>query len=167
LLNPDTLLPCDFNSVLTCSEVAKTWQATLLNFMGTPVPNAYIGLIAETVFVTMGVALLFGGTFPRWFMRAGLAGVLASTVFSYWLFYQELFVIRALCPWCLLLLFSQTLMTFSFWHLMSSRDLLFFSSPVRRKFANWTNSGWGFYLAIIWFILMVGLMVLVLGPGLF
>jgi uncharacterized membrane protein len=167
LLHPDVVLPCDVNTVLSCSAVAKTWQATLFNFMGTPVPNAYIGLVAETVFVTIGVALLGGATFPKWFMRAALAGVLASTLFSYWLFYQEVFAINALCPWCMCLLFSQTLMAFSLWRLVSLKDYLFFPPDLRAKFKAWSEKDFGFYLAILWFLLIIAFVIFWYGSALF
>jgi uncharacterized membrane protein len=167
LLHPDAILSCDLNSALSCSAVAKTWQATLLNFLGTPVPNAYIGLVAESVFVTVGVALVAGATFPKWFIRATLGGVLASTFFAYWLFYQEIFVIDALCPWCMVLLFAQTLMTIGLWHYASANDYLFFPPAIREKFSAWTATGYGFYLSILWYLLIVLLVVIIFGSRLF
>lgn len=94
----DAQLSCDINAVLSCGAVARHWSASLLGF-----PNSFIGLAALPVVVTIGVSLLAGVKFPRWFMRALSAGALAGVAFAGWLFYMSVTVIQALCPWCLLL----------------------------------------------------------------
>ena len=46
-----------------------------------------------------------------------LAAQVVSSIgflFAYWLFYQAYFVIGALCPWCLLITVTTTLIFFSF-----------------------------------------------------
>ena len=80
-----------------------TWQANLLGF-----PNAFIGLIAEPVVITIAVAALGGVRFPRWFMNTAMAVYSIGLVFAYWLFLQAYFVIGAMCPWCLLITATTT-----------------------------------------------------------
>ena len=46
---------------------------------------------------------------PKWFAACTWFGGLAAILYSYWLTTQSLFVIRALCPWCLALMFSTTI----------------------------------------------------------
>lgn len=102
--DPQTALACNINSVINCGTVATSWQASLLGF-----PNAFLGLAAEPVVITIAVASLGGVRFPRWFMFAAQIVYTIGVVFAYWLFYQAMFHIGALCPWCLLITVSTTL----------------------------------------------------------
>lgn len=95
---PNTVLGCDLNAVISCSSVAQHWSASLLGF-----PNSFIGLMALPVMVTIGVALLAGTKFPRWFMFAAQIGVSVGFIFALWMFYMSFVEIGVLCPWCLTL----------------------------------------------------------------
>jgi len=102
--DPGTSLSCNINTVLSCGTVGTSWQAHLFGF-----PNAFLGLIAEPVVITIAVASLGGVRFPRWFMFAAQIVYTLGVIFAYWLFYQSMFNIGALCPWCLLVTVSTTL----------------------------------------------------------
>lgn len=102
--NPNAVFSCDISSVLSCGKVAATWQARLLGF-----PNAFLGILFETVVLTISVAVLAGVRFPRWFMLGAQALYTVGLLFALWLFTQSYFVIHALCPWCLLITFTTTL----------------------------------------------------------
>ncbi len=105
---PDQQLSCDVNAVLSCSTVAQSWQAEIVKFGGLSYPNAFFGIAAESVFVTIAVIGLARITVPRWFAKCTWFGGLAALCYSYWLTSQSLFVINALCPWCLVLMFTTT-----------------------------------------------------------
>jgi uncharacterized membrane protein len=102
--NPDVDLSCDINTVISCGAVGSTWQAQLFGF-----PNAFLGLVAEPVVITIAVASLGGVRFPRWFMFSAQVVYTLGVAFAYWLFYQAMFNIGALCPWCLVVTVSTTL----------------------------------------------------------
>src|SRR5262245_25423203 len=102
--DPETTLSCNINSVISCGTVARSWQASLLGF-----PNAFLGLVAEPVVITIAVASLGGVRFPRWFMVTAQIVYTIGVIFAYWLFYQSMFTISALCPWCLLVTVSTAL----------------------------------------------------------
>lgn len=106
--NPGQKLNCDVNAVLSCSTVAESWQAEIVKFAGLSYPNAFFGIAAESVFVTIAVIGLVRIAVPRWFAICTWLGGLAALAYSYWLTSQSLFVINALCPWCLVLMFSTT-----------------------------------------------------------
>lgn len=106
--DPLAELSCNISSTINCAKVGLTWQANLLGF-----PNAFLGLIAEPVVITVAVAALGGVRFPRWFMLAAQCVYSIGLVFAYWLFYQAYFNIHALCPWCLLITVTTTLVFFS------------------------------------------------------
>jgi uncharacterized membrane protein len=102
--DPQTALSCNVNAVISCGTVATSWQASLLGF-----PNAFLGMVAEPVVITIAVASLGGVRFPRWFMFTAQVVYTIGVIFAYWLFYQSMFDIGALCPWCLLVTVSTTL----------------------------------------------------------
>lgn len=101
--NPDVVLSCDINSKISCTAVGSTWQANLLGF-----PNAFLGLIAEPIVITIALAGIGKVVFPRWFMLTAQTVYTIGLAFAYWLFYQAYFVIGALCPWCLLITATTT-----------------------------------------------------------
>lgn len=101
--NPNTDLSCNVSATLNCGKVAEAWQSSLLGF-----PNAFLGLIAEPVVITVAVAALSGVVFRRWFLLTAQAFYAIGFVFAYWLFYQSYTDIGALCPWCLLVTFTTT-----------------------------------------------------------
>lgn len=106
--NPDADLSCNINAKISCGAVGVTWQANLLGF-----PNAFIGLIAEPVVITLAVAALGGVRYPQWFLRTAQAVYAIGFLFALWLFYEAYFVIGALCPWCLTITVTTTLVFFS------------------------------------------------------
>ncbi len=108
---PQQVLVCDINAVVSCGAVARSWQAALLGF-----PNAFLGLIAEPVVITIGVAGLGGTRFPRWFMVGAQGVYTLGLVLAYWLFVQSLSQIGAVCPWCLLVTVSTSLVWISLTH---------------------------------------------------
>lgn len=101
--DPNAGLSCNISETISCAKVGVSWQANLLGF-----PNAFLGLIAEPVVITIAVAGLGGVHFPRWFMNAAMAVYAVGLGFAYWLFFQAYFVIGAMCPWCLLVTATTT-----------------------------------------------------------
>ncbi|WP_235866025.1 vitamin K epoxide reductase family protein [Serinibacter arcticus] len=110
--NPEAVFGCDVNAALSCGAVARAWQAQVLGF-----PNAFIGLATEPVVLTIAVAGFAGVRFPRWFMFAAQIGYLLGLVFAFWLFFQSMFVIGSLCPWCLTITVFTTVTFFTMLHI--------------------------------------------------
>ncbi|WP_423923466.1 vitamin K epoxide reductase family protein [Frigoribacterium sp. 2-23] len=97
LENPAAPLGCDVNPFIGCTPVMQSAQASLLGF-----PNPILGLMGFVAPVAVGVALLAGARFARWFWIVFNLGLLVAWVFIMWLFTQAVFMIGALCPWCML-----------------------------------------------------------------
>jgi uncharacterized membrane protein len=64
-------------------------------------PNPWLGLTAFAVLLTVGVSLLAGAKFKRWFWLGLEAGTIFGVGFVHWLFYETVYHINALCPWCM------------------------------------------------------------------
>ncbi|WP_245836286.1 vitamin K epoxide reductase family protein [Paramicrobacterium agarici] len=97
LENPDAKLGCDFNILVGCSTNLASEQGAVFGF-----PNPIIGLTCWVVPVVIGVALLAGARFPRWFWLALWAGFLFGACLVAWFITQSIYVISSLCPWCML-----------------------------------------------------------------
>lgn len=94
--NPDHIASCDLNPWVSCSSVMKTEQAALFGF-----PNPLIGIVAFAVVITTGMVLLSGGRLARWYWIGLQAGITLGMIFIGWLWFQSLYVIGALCPYCM------------------------------------------------------------------
>ncbi|MFD1713964.1 vitamin K epoxide reductase family protein [Amnibacterium flavum] len=97
IANPEVPLSCDINPFVSCGPVIQSWQGSLFGF-----PNPLIGLMTFTAPVFVGVAILAGARFPRWFWALYNVGLLGAIVFIHWLMTQTVFVIGTLCPYCML-----------------------------------------------------------------
>lgn len=95
LLNPNYDPGCNINPILSCGSVMKTEQASLLG-----VPNTIFGLIAFSTLTTFGVLLASGAKFKKWIWLTAEGAALMGVVFMHYLFFQGVFRIHAICPWC-------------------------------------------------------------------
>ena len=160
--NPGADLTCNINSVISCGTVGATWQANLLGF-----PNAYLGLIAEPVVITIAVASLAKVKFPRGFMLAAQIVYTIGLVFAYWLFYQSMFHINALCPWCLLVTLSTTLVFSSLTHVNIRDNNLFLPPRVQNALASGLRMGLDGLIVVLWLTFIVLAILLKYGAALF
>lgn len=87
---------CDINPVLSCGSIISTDQASAFGF-----PNPIIGLISYPIVITIGVLLLSGVQLARWVWWGLNLGAAFGFGFVLWLMFQSLYVIGALCPWCM------------------------------------------------------------------
>ena len=97
LLEDPTYVPsCSINPILSCGSVMRTDQAEAFGF-----PNPIVGVAGFAIVVTVGMAVLSGAAFRRWFWWGLQAGVTFGAVFIHWLIFQSLYRIDALCPYCM------------------------------------------------------------------
>ena len=82
--------------MLSCGSVIVTEQASLFGF-----PNPLIGLAGYSVIITLAVLLISRVAIPKWIWLGLNLGALGGMAFVVWLAIQSLYVIGALCPWCM------------------------------------------------------------------
>lgn len=160
--DPTADLGCNINTVISCATVANSWQAQLLGF-----PNAYLGLASEPVVITIAVASLGRVRFPRWFMFSAQVFYTIGLLFAYWLFYQALFEIGALCPWCTLVTLATTLVFFEMTYVNIRDDNLYLPPRAQRAAVAMIRSNLDMIAVIAWILLLVLLVVLKYGEALF
>ena len=160
--DPTAELSCNINQVISCGTVAAAWQSQLLGF-----PNAFLGLVAEPVVITIAVACLGGVRFPRWFMFAAQVVYAIGFGFAYWLFYQSMFHIGALCPWCLLVTISTTLVFATLTHVNIRDNNLFLPARLQAALAAGLRANLDLVIVVIWLLMVVLAVVVKYGDLLF
>jgi uncharacterized membrane protein len=135
---PSSKLSCDINAIVSCGKVAKSWQSSLLGF-----PNSFIGLMLEPVVMTVAIAGLSLVVFPRKFMRVAHVGYGLGLLFAFWLLSQSLFVIHALCPWCLLVTISTVTVFSTITRVVILENVWNLSEGRHQKLVSILDRGWG------------------------
>lgn len=97
LKNPNHIASCDINPVLSCGTVTATKQAAVFSF-----PNPFIGLMAFSAVITVGISIFAGAKYKKWFWLGLQAGTIFGISFVVWLMYQSIYNINALCLYCML-----------------------------------------------------------------
>ncbi len=147
--DPGASLACDINAVISCGTVGSSWQSALFGF-----PNAFLGLVAEPVVITLAVASLGGVRFPRWFMFSAQVVYTLGLIFAYWLFQQSMFVIGALCPWCLLVTVSTTLVFSTLTHVNIRDNNLFLPPRVQAVLSRAVKANYDLVIVVIWLLII-------------
>lgn len=97
LESPADALSCDISPFIQCSKNLESWQGEVFGF-----PNPLLGLMGWMAPLIVGVAVLAGARFPRWFWAVFGAGITFAFGFVCWLIGQSLYDLFVLCPWCMI-----------------------------------------------------------------
>ncbi len=148
--NPGAELSCSINAVINCATVSLHPSAHLFGF-----PNSLLGLISEPVVITVAVAGLAGVKFPRPFMFAAQIGYSLGLVFALWLLYMSYFVIGALCPWCLLVTLTTTMVWFAITRYNIRENNLYLPKKLQKSLHKFVEKDfdklvmWGFIVLVV------------------
>lgn len=160
--NPGALLSCSVNIVLNCATVGLHPTAALFGF-----PNSFLGLIAEPIVITVAIAGLAGIAFPRRFMFAAQIGYTLGFIFAWYLFYVSFFIIQVLCPWCLLVTLTTTLVFFAITRYNIREGNLYLSKSISAKARGWIKKDYDKLLLASLVVLAIAAIFIKYGEGLF
>jgi uncharacterized membrane protein len=93
---PEKAPSCNVSVLVQCGKNLKSWQGSLFGF-----PNPLLGVGGWMALLVIGIMILSGLSFARWFwvaMNIGMAGALALVI---WLINESIFDLATLCPWCM------------------------------------------------------------------
>lgn len=143
LMDDSYEIACDVNPLLSCGDVMLSPQASLFGF-----PNPLLGVAGFVAPIAVGVALLAGARFDRWFWGMFVAGIAAAFGFVLWLFSQSVFVIGVLCPFCIVVWAAAIPMFWATlgWTLATGK-LSCEGGAVQRAAAKVAPFGWAFVVA--------------------
>ena len=162
LKQPDAVLSCSINLVLNCATVMHSWQASVFGF-----PNMLIGLMAYPVVITTAVVALAGGRLPRRYWIAAHICYGLGAIFAYWLFFNSLYDIQVLCPWCLIVTFSTTILFATITQYMIRDNIYRLPKDINSKAQLYLKKDFGKLAVTSWIVLMIVLVILKFGEGLF
>lgn len=162
LKNPDTILSCSFNLVLNCAAVMKTWQASVFGF-----PNMFIGLIGFPMVIMIALLGLSKVQFPRWFLIGAEIGFVFWTLFAYWLFFNSLYAIEVLCPWCLVVTFSMTMLSATITRYNLKQNTFGFTKVTHKKVERFLSKDFDKVIVATWIFLLIALVFIKFGDSLF
>lgn len=160
--NPNANLSCDINAIISCSTVNSHPSATLFGF-----PNAFLGLMAEPVVITVAVAGLSGVKFGRRFMFSAQIGYTLGLAFAYYLLYTSYFIIGAFCPWCLLVTLTTTLVWFSITRYNIRENNLYLSANLQQKALNFIKKDYDKLVMVVILIIITFAILIKYRDGLF
>jgi uncharacterized membrane protein len=162
LKDPGAVLSCSINFVLNCSAVMQTWQASVFGF-----PNMFLGLIGYPIVITVAVVALMGVQLPRWFWNVAAICYGLGALFAYWLFFQSLYVIEILCPWCLIVTFVTTILFSTILHYCLRENTFQFNKTKDKKIQSILRDDIGKVVTASWLVLLVALVFIKFGDSLF
>lgn len=150
LEDPSYKPSCDLNPVISCGSVMMSDQANAFGFM-----NPFIGLAAYPMLVAIGLAMLAGAKFKRWYWLGINAGLFFALAFVHWLFFQTVYRINSLCPYCIAV-WAVTIS--SFWYVtLYNIDQKNFSLPQRlQKIYPWIRRH-HLDILVVWFLIIFAL----------
>ena len=96
LADPTSSASCDFSVLVQCSANLDSWQGSVFGFS-----NPILGLTGWVAPIVVGMAILAGARFARWFWWCFWAGMGFAFGFVVWLITQSIFELGTLCPWCM------------------------------------------------------------------
>lgn len=147
-LNPGKSLACDLNPIVACGSVIATDQASAFGF-----PNPFIGMIGFGMMIAIGMAMLAGATFKRWYWLGLQIGVLFGIGFATWLQIQSIYIIGALCPFCMIV-WSVMIPLFVYTTSLNIREKRLVL-PARLKFLQTLFVNHPGELVVVWFTIVI------------
>ena len=160
--NPNAELSCSVNVVLNCATVAKHPTADLFGF-----PNSFLGMITEPIVITVAIAGLAGVIFPRRFMFVAQIGYAIGFIFAWYLFAVSFFVIQALCPWCLLVTLTTTMVLFAITRYNIREDNLYLPKRTSKRAKEFIEKDYDKLMLVGVVVLAIAAIIIKYGDGLF
>jgi uncharacterized membrane protein len=148
--DPSFVPSCNFNPILSCGSVMNTPQAEVFGF-----PNSLLGIVGFAIVTTVGMAMLSGAKFRRWFWIGLQAGVTLGLAFVFWLQFQSIYRIGALCPYCMVV-WTVTIPIFWYVTLYNLRSGHFGARLAAHPISRFIQRHHGDIL-IVWFVIILGL----------
>ncbi len=97
LADPSFVPSCNVSVLVQCGRNLSSPEGAVFGF-----PNPLLGLMGFPAPIAVGVGILAGARFSRWFWLLFNAGMLAALGFVIWLISVSIFQLATLCPWCML-----------------------------------------------------------------
>lgn len=162
LKNPDAKLSCSINVVLNCASVMKTPQASVFGF-----PNSFLGIMGFAIVIAVAMGGLMGNKFSKSYLVTAQVFYGLGLLFAYWLFFQSVYAIQILCPWCLVVTVSTTIIFETLLRYNLRENNFNLSKSTHKKVLEFLRKDYDKLIAAGWIVVMIALVFLKFGDGLF
>lgn len=150
--NPESTALCNINPFVNCGGIIEAGYGSAFGL-----PDPLLGIIAFSVVATIGATLVAGARLQRWFWLGLQLGVIFGLGFMAWLYYQTLYVIGILCPYCMAVWVAMVPL---FWYVTLYNLRHYFRLPRRwRGASDWLQRHHGDVLLSV-YIFMFGLLLI-------
>ncbi len=160
--NPDAQLSCSVNLVLNCASVMKTPQASVFGF-----PNSYLGIMGFAIVIAVAMGGLLGVKYTRAYLVTAQVFYGLGLLFAYWLFFQSVYVIQILCPWCLVVTLSTTVIFETLLRYNLRQNNFGFDKKLNKRVQNFLDKDYDKLIVGAWLLVMTVLVFLQFGEALF
>lgn len=146
--DPAHELSCSFNPVISCGPVMTSSTATIFGF-----PNPLLGIASFAAQGLLGLAILGGARMRSWFWKVYSLTILGSLGFTFYLMYESIFVIKALCIYCMSVWVVLILSSwYTFQYMLAEKHL---SSFTRTSVGMWIRRHHFDILIVIYLVLVI------------
>lgn len=121
------------------------------------VPNTIFGLAAFSALLTFGVLLASGAVFKRWIWLVAQGMATIGVIFMHYLFFQGVFRIGAICPWCFMV-WMVTIPTFWYITIYNLQQGRLSLSLRMQTVAQWIIRHHG-DIIVLWYLAILGIIV--------
>lgn len=144
---PLKALTCDINSIFSCSSVFDGWQSSFFGFSNSIMSLAFFAVV-------FGVALsgLTGSVINKYLRHTLHFFSVFFLVFGAWYLYQTVYVIGALCIFCIFLYVGVVLLNWAF--LRINIEDLVKNPQLKTKARKLVASGADTFLWVLWAIVI-------------
>ncbi len=150
LKDPNFIPSCNISPLVSCTSVSDTPYADMLGF-----PDTLLGVAAFSVLITVGMALIAGANFKRWFWVGLQLGVTIGLVGMHAFFFTSVYLIGALCIYCMIV-WTVTIPIFWYTTLYNLRQKHITTPKRMEKFVAFIQKYHGDIL-FVWYAIIIGL----------
>lgn len=87
---------CSINPIISCTSVMETAEATVIG----DIPNSMFGIIGFSMLIVFGLFVALEIILPRKIWQLAQLAAIGGILFSHFLIFSSVFVLRTICPWC-------------------------------------------------------------------
>jgi uncharacterized membrane protein len=148
LKDPNYNPTCSINPVLSCGPVMASDTAKTFGF-----PNPLMGIASFAAQALLGLVMLAGARMKSWFWKLWGIQVLGSVAFTLYLIYESIFVIGAICIYCMTVWIA---LSFSSWYTLQYMLAEGHIGNAKSKITTFVRKYHGDIL-FVWFLLLTSL----------
>ena len=146
LQHPEATFVCDVSPFVACGPVMQSSAGAVFGF-----PNPLLGIAGFAIVGATGAMVVAGAQLARWYVAALAVAAVAAAVLITWLQTQSLYVIGAICLWCVLV----WAVTIPIVVTTVSRALGHQANPRRLVTAGQGIARWATVIVVVWYLVII------------